>query len=129
MDSFRSKSAPKGLARARYLSSAFGRELRIARMTAGLTQLEMGKVARISQQQVSLVERGIGDLSLVRRCRLAAACGHELGWRLHPVATVRLRDSGQLALAQAITAEAHPGWRARLEVPIAPGAPARPTCC
>jgi transcriptional regulator with XRE-family HTH domain len=121
MDSFRSRSAPKGLARAGYLASAFGRELRIARMTVGLTQLEMAKLAGISQQQASLVERGIGDVSLVSRCRLAAACGHELGWRLYPVATVRLRDSGQLALAQVITAAAHPSWQARLEVPIAPG--------
>jgi transcriptional regulator with XRE-family HTH domain len=121
MDSFRSRSGPKGLARAGYLASAFGRELRIARMTVGLTQLEMAKLAGISQQQASLVERGIGDVSLVSRCRLAAACGHELGWRLYPVATVRLRDSGQLALAQAITAEAHTSWRARLEVPVAPG--------
>jgi transcriptional regulator with XRE-family HTH domain len=90
-------------------------------MTAGLTQRDMGRVALISQQQVSLVERGIGDLSLISRCRLAAACGHELGWRLYPVATVRLRDSGQLALAQAITAEAHASWHARVEVPVAPG--------
>jgi transcriptional regulator with XRE-family HTH domain len=90
-------------------------------MTVGLTQLEMAKLAGISQQQASLVERGIGDVSLVARCRLAAACGHELGWRLYPVATVRLRDSGQMALAQVITAAAHPSRQARLEVPIAPG--------
>ena len=52
---------------------------------------------------------------------MAAACGHELGWRLYPVATVRLRDSGQMELAQAIVSAAHPGWRTRLEVPIGPG--------
>jgi transcriptional regulator with XRE-family HTH domain len=101
----------------------FGRDLRIARMTVGLTQAEMAKLAGISQQQASLVERGIGDTSLVIRARLAAACGHELGWRLYPVATVRLRDSGQMALAQAIVAAAHPSWTARLEVPIGPGDP------
>lgn len=90
-------------------------------MTAGLTQLEMAGLAGISQQQASLVERGIGDVSLIARCRLAAACGHELGWRLYPVAAVRLRDSGQMALAQAITGAAHPSWRAKLEVPVAAG--------
>ncbi len=52
---------------------------------------------------------------------MAAACGHELGWHLYPVATVRLRDSGQMELAQLIASAAHPGWRTRLEVPIAPG--------
>jgi transcriptional regulator with XRE-family HTH domain len=101
----------------------------MARMAAGLTQAMLASLAGLSQQETSKAEQGRTDLSLDARCRLAAACGHELGWRFYPVATVRLRDSGQLALAQAITAEAHPGWRARLEVPIAPGAPARPTCC
>lgn len=53
------------------------------------------------------------------RCRLAAACGYEIGWRLYPVATVRLRDSGQLALAQAISSAAHPSWKVTLEAPVA----------
>jgi transcriptional regulator with XRE-family HTH domain len=107
--------------RARYLAGSFGRELRTARMMAGLTQAKMARLAGITQQQASLVERGIGDASLVTRSKLAAACGYELGWRLYPVASVRLRDSGQMALAQAIVAAAHPSWRSRLEVPVAPG--------
>jgi len=75
----------------------------------------------VSQTEVSKAERGHLDVSLAARCRLAAACGHELGWRLYPVATVRLRDSGQLAIAKVIVAAAHPSWTARLEVPVAPG--------
>lgn len=90
-------------------------------MTAGLTHSKMARLAGMSQQQASQAELGAGDISLGARCRLAAACGHELGWRLYPVATVRLRDSGQLSLAQAITGAAHPDWRPRLEVPVAPG--------
>ena len=90
-------------------------------MTAGLTQAEIGRLAGVSQQQASQAELGAGDVSLEVRCRLAAACGHELGWRLYPVATVRLRDSGQLVLAQTIVGAAHANWRARLEVPVAPG--------
>ena len=90
-------------------------------MTAGLSQARLATLAGASQAEVSKDERGLQDVSLEARCRLAAACGHELGWRLYPVATVRLRDSGQMALAQAITAAAHPGWQAQLEVPIAAG--------
>ena len=120
---FRGRPADEGKSRARYLATAFGRELRIARMTAGLTQEVVGRRAAVSQIQVSRAERGRIDISLVTRCRLAAACGHELGWRLYPVATVRLRDSGQLTLAQAIVSAAHKTWRPRLEVPIAPGDP------
>ncbi|MGZ6255657.1 MAG: helix-turn-helix domain-containing protein [Candidatus Limnocylindria bacterium] len=110
-----------GRSRSRYLATAFGRELRVARMTAGLTQAALASLAGLSQQEASKAEHGRTDLSLEARCRLAAACGHELGWRLYPVATVRLRDSGQLALAQAIVAVAHRSWKASLEVPVAPG--------
>ena len=92
-------------------------------MTAGLSQARLASLARASQTEVSKAERGLLDISLDARCRLAAACGHELGWRLYPVATVRLRDSGQLALAQTIVAVAHSSWRPQLEVPVAPGDP------
>lgn len=121
MRSFRGRPADVGLARSRHLTILFGRELRLARMTAGLTQAQVAQLAGVSQSEVGRAERGIGEHSLDARCRLAAACGHELGWRLYPVDTVRLRDSGQLNLAQAITDAAHPTWRARLEVPVAPG--------
>lgn len=123
MHSFRGRTVNAGRTRARYLAALFGREIRLARMTAGLTQMQVGRLARMSQIQVSRAERGWTDISLDARCRLAAACGHELGWRLYPVATVRLRDSGQMAIAQAITTLAHPSWRPRLEVPIAAGDP------
>ncbi len=92
-------------------------------MNAGLTQARVARLAAVSQTAVSRAERGVGEVKLDARCRLAAACGHELGWRLYPVATVRLRDSGQLGLAQAIVGGAHPSWTARLEVPVAPGDP------
>lgn len=93
----------------------------MARMTAGLTQTSLAKRAGVSQQLASWAELGTGNVSLEARCRLAAACGHELAWRLYPVATVRLRDSGQLTLAQAIVGVAHRSWRPRLEVPVAAG--------
>jgi transcriptional regulator with XRE-family HTH domain len=121
MDTFRARRASVARSRANYLATAFGRELRLARMNAGLTQADLARLAGVSQQLASWAELGHGDISLEARCRLAAACGHELGWRLYPVATVRLRDSGQMRLAQAIVAAAHPSWRVRLEVPVASG--------
>lgn len=121
MGPFRTQPANIGRARSHYLAGTFGRELRIARMNAGLSQVRLAALAGVSQTEVSKAERGRQDISLEARCRLAAACGHELGWRLYPVATVRLRDSGQLALAQAITGAAHHSWQARLEVPVAAG--------
>jgi len=123
MRNFRARTADTGRGRARYLATAFGRELRIARVTAGLSQARLASLAGTSQTEVSKAERGLLDVSLEARCRLAAACGHELGWRLYPVATVRLRDSGQMALAQAIVGATHSSLRPRLEVPVAPGDP------
>ena len=76
----------------------------------GLTQLRLGRLAGVSQQMVSQAELGDADVSLDMRCRLAAACAHEIGWRLYPAGRVTLRDSGQLAIAQRIIALAHPSW-------------------
>jgi transcriptional regulator with XRE-family HTH domain len=121
MEPFRAQPSNIGRARSRYLVQAFGRELRIARMNVGLSQARLAALAAMAQTEVSKAERGRPDVSLEARCRLAAACGHELGWRLYPVATVRLRDAGQLGLAQLIVAAAHRSWRASLEVPVAPG--------
>ncbi len=123
VEPFRAQPSNIGRARSRYLAQAFGRELRIARMNAGLSQARLAALAGMTQTEVSKAERGRPDVSLEARCRLAAACGHELGWRLYPVATVRLRDSGQLGLAQVIVAAAHPSWKVSLEVPAAPGDP------
>jgi transcriptional regulator with XRE-family HTH domain len=90
-------------------------------MGAGLTQAQLAGAAGVSQQVVSDAERGDADVSLEIRCRLTAACGHELGWRLHPVATVSLRDSGQLAIVRAIVVAAHANWKAEIERPVSPG--------
>jgi transcriptional regulator with XRE-family HTH domain len=120
MRSFRSHAAAVGRERSRFHARRFGEELRLARMAIGLTQAQLASGARLSQQIVSDAERGRVDISLELRCRLASACGHELGWRLYPVRTISLRDSGQLAIPQAIVIAAHPSWTAELERPVAP---------
>lgn len=121
MRAFKSRPIDIGHARCLRLAEWFGRELRIARMTAGLTQAQLALLAGVSQQVVSMAERGDPAISLDIRCRLAAACGYELGWRLYPVSSVSLRDSGQLAIAQTIVAAAHPSWVCELEAVVAPG--------
>jgi hypothetical protein len=64
---------------------------------------------------------GHADVSLDVRCRLAAACGSDLWWRLYPAKSIGLRDSGQLAIAEAIITAAHSSWSSELEHVIAPG--------
>jgi transcriptional regulator with XRE-family HTH domain len=121
MPGHRSRAAEDGLARAKRLAAQFGRELRVARTAAGLTQTQLGALTNLSQQAVSRAEAGSLGVPIVARCQLAAACGFELGLRLWPVASVRLRDSGQLELAGVVVAAAHPSWTPELERPVAPG--------
>jgi transcriptional regulator with XRE-family HTH domain len=90
-------------------------------MSAGLTQRQLARRSGVSQQAVSEAERGDTGVSLISRCRLTAAVGHELGIRLHPIDGVSLRDSGQLGLAEAIVSVLHGSWSARLEAPVAAG--------
>jgi transcriptional regulator with XRE-family HTH domain len=120
---WKARPADVGRARARQLSTAFGRELRLARLNAGLTEAAVARLAGTTQQRVSKVELGSLRATLDLRCRLAAACGCELGWRLYPTSTIGLRDSGQLGLAEVILAAVHPSWRVELERPVAAGDP------
>jgi transcriptional regulator with XRE-family HTH domain len=119
MRTFRSRPADIGRQRARELRQRVGREVRTARLAAGLTQRQVGTLAQIRQEYVSAIERAVRSPSLDVASRLAAALGHELGVRFHPADGVPLRDSGQLRLVEAIVAGADPGtWRARTEVPV-----------
>ena len=90
-------------------------------MNVGLTQAQVAALAGVSQSTVAKMERGAAGPSLDVRCRVTAACGHELSLRLFPVSTVRLRDSGQLAMAQTIVAAAHASLQPGFEVLTGPG--------
>lgn len=100
------------------LAARFARELVAARATAGLTQRQVARRAGVSQSLVSLAERGLTVPTLDVMRRLATASGHDLVVRLYPADGVRLRDSGQLQVAESIRAAASPAWRVRLEVPV-----------
>jgi transcriptional regulator with XRE-family HTH domain len=101
------------------LAARLARELLAARAVAGLTQQEVATRARVSQRFVSYVERGRRLPSLEVLHRLASATGHDLSFRLFPADGVRLRDSGQLRLADLIRRESDTTWRIQLEVPVA----------
>jgi transcriptional regulator with XRE-family HTH domain len=86
-----------------------------------MTQAQLAHLAGVSQSLVTKAEAGNSGISLDLRARLAAACGHELSVRLFPVRAVRLRDSGQLEIANLIVTEAHHSVRVTMEVPTGPG--------
>jgi transcriptional regulator with XRE-family HTH domain len=105
--------------RADELSGRLARELVAARAVSGLTQTQLAERAGVTQSLISQAENARIVPGLQVMHRLAAAAGHDLVLRLYPADGVRLRDSGQLHVAEAIRAAASPAWRVRLEVPVA----------
>lgn len=101
------------------IAEQFGREVRLARTAAGLTQGQLARRSATSQPMISRVESGT-PVNLRSMARVARGVGHQLSVRLYPVDGIRLRDSGQLGVAELIRAEAHHAWRVSLEVPVAP---------
>jgi len=117
----RAKPRDIGMQRARVTRQRLGSAYRLARVAVGMTQEHVATLAGVSQEFVSAVERGVRAPSLEIGARIAAAVGYELSVRLYPAAGVGLRDSGQVALIEGITAQAARVWHARIEVPVADG--------
>lgn len=105
--------------RADEMAGRLARELVAARASSGLTQRQLARRAKVSQSFVSQVERAHKVPSLIVIRRLASATGHDLSIRLFPADGVRLRDSGQLRVAELIRGALHTAARVRLEVPVA----------
>jgi transcriptional regulator with XRE-family HTH domain len=106
--------------RADELAARLARDLLAARAATGLTQRQVALRAKVSQTFVSQAERGQKVPNLRVLHRLASATGHDLSIRLFPANGVRLRDSGQLLVADLIRGAVHATVRVRLEVPVAP---------
>lgn len=96
----------------------FGRELRIARRVSGLSQEQVARRCGMSQVSESRIERGVQMPDILLARQMAAAVGYRLVIRLVPGAGLRLRDTGQMEIAEAIRHEAHSNWRIQLEVPV-----------
>jgi transcriptional regulator with XRE-family HTH domain len=106
------------MARVTGAAARFAAELRIAAATAGATQRRIAARAGVAQSLVSRVSTGIVVPDLAVADALATAVGHALSITLVPSRGLRLRDSGQLRLADTIRSQAHRRWRVQLELPI-----------
>ena len=60
------------------LRRAIGKRLRIARLTAELTQDQLATAARVSRALVSLIEHGAAGVNVYRLRRMATAAGTSL---------------------------------------------------
>lgn len=69
---------PGGDVPATELQSRFGRNLKAGRKRVGLTQVQVSSRSGISQSDISLIERGQVNLSLVTMQRLAKVIDHDV---------------------------------------------------
>jgi transcriptional regulator with XRE-family HTH domain len=106
----------KRLARWQLVES--GREIRVARVTAGMTQAQVGGVVGCSASTVSRIEHGlVRTLSVVRLIQLAAAVGLKAWVRTFPLGR-RPLDAPQLALLETFNGRLHPSFTHELEVVV-----------
>ena len=105
-------------AKASELVRRVGRDLRTARLVLGLSQAKVGRRAGIVQSTLSEIERGQFAADLRTLFQVAAAIGLQPVLNLYPNGRVRLRDTGQLAIANLLIDRAGPAWRPILEHPI-----------
>lgn len=95
-----------------------GRELRLARIAAGMRLVDVARPVGISASQLSRMERGHSPDSGFRRlAKVAAAVGLKLTIHAYP-AGGKLLDGPQLRLFDRLKQRAHPSWQWRTEVPM-----------
>lgn len=118
MDGLRMRSKDVDRAKASELVRRAGRDLRTARLALGLSQAYVARRAGIAQSTLSEIERGVFAADLMTFFQITAALGLRPVLNLYPNGRVRLRDTGQLAIANLLIARAGPAWRPILEHPI-----------
>ena len=95
-----------------------GRDLRTARMSAGLSQDQVGRHAGLSGSQIGRIERGEAlRLSVLTASVVAAVLGLELVVRTYPGGTA-VRDTAQLGLLGRLRARIGDDWRWQYEVSL-----------
>jgi transcriptional regulator with XRE-family HTH domain len=114
----RDRAADRGSRRADAIVAELGRELRQARLAAGLSQVEIAGAVGLSSSLVSRIERGRLPFVPIRHlARLLSVVGLELSARAYPVADP-LRDRAHGELLERLRARVAPGLSWRTEVPL-----------
>ena len=103
---------------ATWIRMKMGREIRMARISVGMTQRQAGRAIGRSASWVSRMEAGrLPQLSITTLAKVAAAVGLKLSVAAYPTGR-RPLDAAQLALLASLNERLHPTWQRRIEVPI-----------
>src|SRR6266542_4445064 len=93
------------------------RDLRDARLAAGLPQVAVARALRVTRQAVSLWESGEGARYMVQLARWGAAVGLDVSIRTFAGGSP-LRDAGQLRVLRRARSAMGDRWVWRTEVPV-----------
>jgi len=103
------------------ITSGIASEILLARTNLGLSARAAARLAGVSPTTYALVERGAASVRLGNVCRVAAALGLKVWAKSFPVREPRLRDTGQLRLADTIRRIANDSYRFRVEFSLGNG--------
>ena len=114
----RTRPQYEALSLARRLRVEIGRELRVARRSAGMRQLDVARLAGTSTSQVCRIEHGqLRSLGIESVARHGAAVGLKPWMRLYPLGR-RLLDGPQINLLARFRARLHESWTWQTEIPM-----------
>lgn len=108
----------RGARRAQYLLRRAGDQLRLARVDAGLSTRQVGRMVGISHTHIRRIEAGLAphiDLDLF--ARLASVLGSEISLGIHPIGAP-IRDKAHVALLDRFARRLSRTIRWRTEVPM-----------
>lgn len=98
--------------------NSIGSELRLARVSAGLSLTQVGRAVGLSQSQVGRIERARHpSVSVMQLARIASVVGLDLSLRTYPNGSP-LRDKAHLALIRRFRARLSAKLSVRSEVPL-----------
>ncbi|MEP7361308.1 MAG: helix-turn-helix transcriptional regulator [Chloroflexota bacterium] len=101
----------RGRRRGRMLAGRIIRELREARLVAGLSQSAVARAIEIDPSNLWRLESdGLADVGVVRLSEIASVLGYEVSVGLHPIGDP-VRDKGQLACGRRFSALLSDKWR------------------
>jgi transcriptional regulator with XRE-family HTH domain len=114
----RSSPLHEATLQANWLIQRIGRELRLARIAAGMTQQSVGERIGKSKSHVSRAEHGqLPSLSVPTVARHASAVGMRFSAQLYP-GIRRVLDAPQLTLLGRLRERIGPQWTWELEAPM-----------
>ena len=95
-----------------------GSDLRLNRVSAGLSQVDVGRLVGMSASQVSRIERGLApSVSVDQLARIGAVIGLDVRVRAYPAGDA-VRDAGHIRVIERLRRRLHASVTVRLEVPL-----------